>query len=89
MIEPDFSKESEDEFYEDFSGWQITDEELDEMLRHARSTSDVKLRRIVKQNLYFRWLLRNIVELSDTNGDIRNVLELVNAALRNTRIRQS
>lgn len=74
-----------DEFYEDFSGWKITDQELDDELEKVRKNEDVKARRIIKQNQYFRSLLRNIVELSDKDEDIGYLLDLARRALQNTR----
>ena len=75
-------KEADEEFYEDFSGWEITDDELEDTLARARPTGDVRLRRIVKQNQYFRWLLRTIIEQSDESNDIATILDMSRRALK-------
>lgn len=89
MGDIDYSVESEDEFYEDFSGWEITDEELEELLIHARRTSDIKLRRLVKQAQYFRWLMPKLLELAESNADENNITKLARAALRTVRNNKS
>ncbi len=80
----DYAVESEDEFFEDFSGWEITDNELTELLILARKNGDVQLRRLVKQNQYFRWLLNNFVEFSDPSENTIKLIELARSALKTT-----
>lgn len=82
MNDRDFSIESEDEFFEDFSGWEVTDEQLSELLIHARRNDDLMLRRLVKQNQYYRWLLTSIIDLSDHGDDGSRIIELARFALR-------
>lgn len=71
---------SDDKFYEDFSGWSISDDDLERRLEVARKTSDVELRRIVKQNLYFRFLFRNLLALHDQGDDISGIIERMRRA---------
>ena len=85
MNDRDFSVESEDEFFEDFSGWEITDEQLSELLVHARRNDDLMLRRLVKQNQYYRSLLNILIDLSDQGGDESRIIELARFALRKQR----
>lgn len=89
MSDEDYSVESEDEFLEDFSGWEITDEELAEILIRARKSGDSQLRRLVKQNQYFRWLLRNFVEFSERSGDTIKLIDLTRLALKTTEKKES
>jgi len=81
MNDRDFSVEAEDEFFEDFSGWEITDDQLSELLIVARATDDTMLRRVVKQNQYYRWLLNNLIDLSDRGDHVSGVIELARFAL--------
>lgn len=62
MNEVDYSIESDDEFYEDFSGRGLSDKELDEVLIKARKNSDAELRIIVKELQYARLLLKHVIE---------------------------
>jgi hypothetical protein len=55
MEEIDYSIETEEEFYEDFSGRNLSDQELNEVLIKARKDSDTKLRIIVKELQYARF----------------------------------
>ncbi len=41
MNDDDYSVKSEDEFYEDFSGNELSDEEVEKILQLARQTSDI------------------------------------------------
>ena len=78
------SSESEDEFFEDFSGWRITDDDLENMLITARMNGDVRLRRLVKQNQYLRFLLDKILEAVDRNEDLQKnqLVDLARTALK-------
>jgi len=67
MEEIDYSIESEEEFYEDFSGRTLSDNELGEVLIKARKSSDAELRIIVKELQYARFLLRHITEFVETD----------------------
>ncbi|MBX3295935.1 MAG: hypothetical protein KF762_09505 [Acidobacteria bacterium] len=73
---------SDEEFYEDFSGWSISDEDLERRLEVARRTSDVELRRIIKQSQYFRFLVRNLLALHDREEDTREIIELMRRAAK-------
>lgn len=55
MNEMDHSVESEDEFFEDFSGSKLTDEEVQNLIVEARQNSDIKLRRLAKQVQFWRF----------------------------------
>ena len=83
MSGDEHSIESEDEFFEDFSGWQITGDDLERMLIDARTNGDVQLRRLVKQNQYFRFLLLKIIEAADRNEDMQKhqMVDLARKAL--------
>ncbi len=63
MEEIDYSIESEDEFYEDFSGYHISDKDIEEILILARKNSDIKLRRSIKELQYLRFLMKHLAEL--------------------------
>ena len=76
MIDNDPRVESEDEFYEDFSGWQITESELEELLIQARQVADIKLRRLVKQAQYLRWLIPNLLELIEPEAENHTIVKL-------------
>jgi hypothetical protein len=67
MEEIDYSIETEEEFYEDFSGRALSDNELGEVLIKARKNSDAELRIIVKELQYARFLLRHIIEFVETD----------------------
>ncbi len=88
MEETDYSIESEEEFYEDFSGKNLSDEELNEILIKARKSSDAELRIIVKELQYARFLLKNIIEfVNDTDeSDLLTIQKLaknyVNATIK-------
>ena len=76
MEEIDYSIETEEEFYEDFSGNHLTDEELNDVLIKARKNSDPELRVIVKELQYARFLLRHIIEFADDRSAFLNVQNL-------------
>lgn len=82
--EIDHRVETEDEFFVDFSGWELTDDELEEILVRSRQTQDNQLRRLVKQAQYFRWLLPKLLELAERSGEKNQLIELARAALRTT-----
>jgi|KBSMisStandDraft_5_1062788.scaffolds.fasta_scaffold1086587_2 hypothetical protein len=82
MNKVDYSLESEDEFYEDFSGWTLTDRDLNEILARARAAGDVPLRRLVKQAQYFRFLLPKLLEVVEGHVDENPIIELARAAVR-------
>jgi len=78
MEEVDYSIESDEEFYEDFSGRGLSDKELDEVLIEARKNSDAELRIIVKELQYARFLLKNIIEFVEADkSPFLNVRKLV------------
>ncbi len=78
MQEIDYSIESEEEFYEDFSGRGLSDKELNEVLIKARKNSDAELRIIVKELQYARVLLKNVIEFVETDESaFLNVQKLV------------
>jgi hypothetical protein len=78
-------EESEDEFFEDFSGWEITNQQLAELLVEARTHGDVRLRRVVKQNQYFRWILEHLVSRSEQGEDVNWIVELASEALKKSK----
>jgi hypothetical protein len=84
MIDGDYNTESEEEFFENFSGWELTNEDLEEVLLSARKDGDLRLRRLVKQSQYFEFLLRKLIYFTDNNDhDGRaNMLDLARVALR-------
>ncbi len=57
----DYSVETEEEFYEDFSSVNLSDEKLNQILIEARKNSDAELRIIIKELQYTRLLLKNII----------------------------
>ena len=61
----DDPNETFEEFFEDFSGWEITDEELEEMLTESPANSDIRLRRLIKQHQNFRFLIPNLIEIAE------------------------
>jgi hypothetical protein len=81
MTGKDVLFESEDEFFEDFSGWKITDTDLEELLIRARKTSDVRLRRLVKQTQYLRWLMPQLLEIAEQDCRDNNIVKLARAAI--------
>jgi len=85
----DFSVESEDEIYEDLSGWELTDKDLEEMLIRSRQTMDVPLRRLVKQAQYLRWLMPKLLELAEQSGQENTFIDLARGALRTTQDKKS
>ncbi len=79
MAEIDYSIETEEEFYEDFSGKNLSDEELNKVLIKARKTSDAELRIIVKELQYTRFLLKNVIEFvvdPNENKDLLTIQKL-------------
>lgn len=79
-MEADYSIETEEEFYEDFSGRNLSDEELNNVLIRARENSDAELRIIVKELQYARFLLKHIIEFvddSNENNDLLTIQKLV------------
>ena len=74
--------ESEEEFFEDFSGYEITDDDLDEVLIEARRNGDVRLRRAMKELQFFRFLFRNLNEQSENGQDISAFIEMGKRALK-------
>lgn len=60
MQEINYSIELEEEFYEDFSGKNLSDKELNNILIKARKNSDAEFRIIVKELQYARFLLTHI-----------------------------
>jgi hypothetical protein len=80
MEEIDYSVETEEEFYEDFGGRNLSDKELNEVLIKARKSDDSELRIIVKELQYTRFLLKNIVEFivdSNEDNDLLTIQKLV------------
>ncbi|MGI8544346.1 MAG: hypothetical protein ACR2MD_12855 [Aridibacter sp.] len=69
MEEKDYSIESEEEFYEDFSGNSLSDEELNEVLIKARKNSDAELRIIVKELQYARFLITHIIKFIEDSDE--------------------
>ncbi len=69
MEETDYSIESEEEFYEDFSNNNLSDEELNEVLIKARKNSDAELRIIVKELQHARFLIKHIIEFVDDSDE--------------------
>ena len=82
MSEIDYLAETEDEFYGDFSGWEITDEELDALLIRARKDSDVLLRRLVKHTQYLRFLMPQLLDLAEKKEPENICVNLARRALR-------
>lgn len=78
MEESDYSVESE-EFYEDFSGYHISDQDLEEIPFFAGKTSDIRLRRSIKELQYVRFLMKHLVELIKDEND-NNILSIQNLA---------
>ncbi len=74
--------ESDEEFFEDFSGWEITDTDLEEILAEARTARDIRLRRLVKHVQYLRFLMPKLVELAEQTDDTDTFVVLTKAALR-------
>lgn len=62
MEDTDYSAETDEEFYEDFSGRNLSDKELNEVLIKARKNNDSELRIIVKELQYARFILKHVVE---------------------------
>lgn len=83
MSEVDYSIESEDEFFEDFGGWEITDADLEEMLAEARKERDMRLRRLIKHVQYLRFLMPRLLELAEKTDNENTFVVLTRAALRN------
>lgn len=78
MEEIDYSIESDEEFYEDFSGRGLSDKELEEVLIKARKSSDTELRIIVKELQYARFLLKHMVEFIEADeSSFLNVQKLI------------
>jgi hypothetical protein len=64
-------EETDDEFWEDFGRDPLTDRELDSLLRRARESGDVELRRAIKALKGLRWLsgvLLDRVEQAEPNA---------------------
>ena len=78
----DDSNETLEEFFEDFSGWEITDEELEGMLNDARADSDIRLRRLIKQHQYFRFLIPHLIEIAEWVEGDNQFVELAKSAVR-------
>lgn len=76
MEEIDYSVETEEEFYEDFSGRNLSDKELNEVLIKARKSDDSELQIIVKELQYKRFLLKNIVEFIVDSNEGNNLLTI-------------
>src|SRR5687767_5740382 len=74
--------ESEEEFYEDFSGWEITEKELNEILADARKSGDVRIRRLVKQVKYLKFLMPRLIELAEHTDRENTFVALSKAALK-------
>lgn len=77
MEEMDYSVESEDEFYEDFSGRGLSDRELEQVLIKARKNSNAELRIIVKELQYTRVLLKQVIEFIGDESPFLNVQKLI------------
>jgi hypothetical protein len=78
MEEKDYSIETEEEFFEDFSGRTLSDNELGEVLIKARKNSDAELRIIVKELQYARYLLKNIIEfVEEDKSEFLTIQKLV------------
>jgi len=82
MNKVNYSVESEAEFYEDFSGWTLTDDDLNEILTRARAAGDVPLRRLVKQAQYFRFLLPKLLEVVEGHVDENPIIDLARSAVQ-------
>src|SRR5688572_13075910 len=54
-----------DEFCEDFGAPPLSSAELDAQMERARLTSDVQLRRLVKEAQLHRWLLPQLLERAE------------------------
>ena len=54
-----------EEFCEDFGAPPLSDTELDALMERARSTSDLQLRRLVKETQLHRWLLPQLLERAE------------------------
>lgn len=78
MEEIDYSIETEEEFYEDFSGKNLSDAELYEVLIKARKNSDAELRIIVKELQYTRFLLKHIIEFIHDPNEGSELLTIQN-----------
>lgn len=77
MEEKDYSIETDEEFYEDFSGRNLSDEKLNEVLIKAGKNSDAELRIIIKELLYARFLLKHIVEfVEDERSEFSHIRKL-------------
>lgn len=71
------------EFYEDFSGWEITNEDLEEMLIDARRENNIRLRRFVKHTQYLRFLIPKLLELVEETNVENPIVAFSRAAVRN------
>lgn len=81
MGDLDHLSESEDEFLEDFSGWEISDKELEEILLNTRAENDIRLRRLVKHIQYLRFLNAEMVERAEQAGATNTFVSLSKAAI--------
>jgi hypothetical protein len=82
MSSVDHSTMSDDEFFEDFSGCNITDDELEEILARARQTSNIELRQLVKHTQYLRWLVRRLLKIAAPEDSEHTVIKLAQAEVR-------
>jgi len=84
MSDLDYLAESDEEFFEDFSGWEVTDKDLDEILIEARKSNDIRLRRLIKHVQYLRFLMPKLLELAEKTDDTNTFVVLSKAALKST-----
>lgn len=74
----------EDEWYEDFGALRLSDAEVEEILERARQTSDVKLRRLVKELLLQRQLMPQLLEIAEKSSAENAVLNLTRFIITGT-----
>lgn len=85
MEEIDYSVETDEEFFEDFGGRNLSDDELNEVLIKARRNSDAELRIIIKELQYTRFLLRHIIEfVIPDESEFLNIHKLVKSYVNAT-----
>lgn len=85
IVEIDYSVETEEEFLEDFGEAGLSDKELDNVLLKARKNSDVKLRRIVKELQYARYLLKYVIEfVEEDKSEFLTIQKLVKGYIEAT-----
>ncbi len=82
MAEIDYSVESEDEWYEDFSHSTLSDKEVQEFLIIARKNSDIQLRRLVKEVQFLRNLAPHLIEVAEKGDDKNNILDFLRRMIK-------